>query len=133
MLDAQLAGRIHVERQYEGVPAIWCAPARLNQVFLHVLSNAIEAIAGEGTILLRTWVEAEQVCIGLGDSGVGMSAEQVAGLFDVAFRRGARVKMGMGLVADSHTVSEHGGQMQEHSEMGVGTEVTIRLPLRRSQ
>jgi signal transduction histidine kinase len=62
-----------------------------------------------------------------------MSAEQVAGLFDVAFRRGARVKMGMGLVADSHTVSEHGGQMQVHSEMGVGTEVTIRLPLRRSQ
>ena len=132
VLESQLAGRIHVERQYEGVPAIWCAPARLNQVFLHVMSNAIEVMAGEGTILLRTWVETEQVCIGLSDSGIGMSAEQVAGLFDIAFRRGARVKMGMGLVADLHTVREHGGQMQVHSEVGVGTEVIIRLPLRRS-
>ena len=38
--------------------------------------------------------------------------------------------MGMGLVTDVNTVNEHGGQMQVHSEVGVGTEVIIRLPLR---
>jgi signal transduction histidine kinase len=41
--------------------------------------------------------------------------------------------MGMGLVADSHTVSEHGGKMHVHSNVGVGTEVIIRLPLRQRE
>ncbi|HJP33797.1 MAG TPA: ATP-binding protein [Candidatus Latescibacteria bacterium] len=78
-------------------------------------------------------MEDDRVCVGIRDSGVGIPAEQLGGLFDVAFRRRARVKMGMGLVADSHTVSEHGGKMHVHSNVGVGTEVIIRLPLRQRE
>ena len=97
---------------------------------MHLITNALQAMDGRGTIRLRTWVEADLVCVGIGDDGVGIPAEQLSGLFDIAFRRRARVKMGMGLVADAHTVSEHGGQMHVHSKVGVGTEVIIRLPLR---
>lgn len=130
IMDSQWGGEITVDRQYGGLPAIWCAPARLNQVFMHLITNALQAMDGRGTIRLRTWVEADLVCVGIGDDGVGIPAEQLSGLFDIAFRRRARVKMGMGLVADAHTVSEHGGQMHVHSKVGVGTEVIIRLPLR---
>lgn len=130
IMDSQQGGEITVERQYGGLPEIWCAPARLNQVFMHLITNALQAMDGRGTIHLRTWVEGDRVCVGIGDDGVGIPAEQLGGLFDIAFRRRARVKTGMGLVADSHTVSEHGGQMHVHSKVGVGTEVIIRLPLR---
>jgi signal transduction histidine kinase len=131
VMDSQLGGDIDVERQYGELPAIWCAPARLNQVFMHLITNALQALdGGAGTIRLRTWVEDEQACVSVGDSGPGIPAEHLEGLFDVAFRQKARVKMGMGLVADVNTVNEHGGQMQVHSEVGVGTEVIIRLPLR---
>ncbi len=131
VMDAQLTGEIIVEREYGGVPAIWCAPARLNQVFIHLITNALQAMGGRGTIRLRTWVEeGTNVCVGIGDSGPGMTPEQVDGLFDVAFRHSARVKMGLGLIADAHTLSEHGGQLQVHSSVGVGTEIVLRLPLR---
>jgi signal transduction histidine kinase len=133
LMDSQLQGQITVEKEYGGIPAIWCTPARLNQVFMHLITNALQAMDGPGTLRLRTWVEDDRVCVGIRDSGVGIPAEQLGGLFDVAFRRRARVKMGMGLVADSHTVSEHGGKMHVHSKVGVGTEVIIRLPLRQRE
>ena len=56
-----------------------------------------------------------------GQESAGIVASDGAGL---------RLEVGMGLVADVNTVNEHGGQMQVHSEVGVGTEVIIRLPLR---
>ena len=131
-MDSQLSEQVLVQRDYGGVPAIWCAPARLNQVFIHLLTNALQAMGGSGTIRLRTWVQdGDHVCVGIADSGPGIPAEQLDGLFDIAFRRSTRVKMGMGLVADTHTIDEHGGQLEVHSEVGVGTEMIIRLPLRR--
>ena len=132
IMESEL-GAVVIAREYGGTPAIWCAPARLNQVFLHLITNALTAIEEAGTIALRTWTEEEVLCISISDSGQGIAAEDLDGLFDVSFRRSDRVKMGLGLVADSHTISEHGGQMQVRSEVGVGTEVVVQLPLRSHQ
>jgi len=129
-MQSQLGSRIEVQREYGGVPAIWCAPARLNQVFMHLITNALTSMDGSGTIRLRTWVETDQVWISISDSGTGIAAENLGGLFDIGFRRSARVKMGMGLVSDSHTIDEHGGRMHVQSEVSVGTEVSMQLPRR---
>lgn len=139
MMDAQLH-QVQVERDYAGVPAIWCAPARLNQVFMHLLSNALAAMEEDSTqegvrrkqISLRTWATGEDLFVSVKDAGCGMAAEQLEGLFDVGFRRHSRIKMGLGLVADVSTVHEHGGQLSVESERNVGTVVTLQLPLRRS-
>ena len=130
IMQSQLGSRIEVQREYGGVPAIWCAPARLNQVFMHLITNALTSMDGSGTIRLRTWVETDQVWISISDSGTGIAAENLDGLFDIGFRRSARVKMGMGLVSDSHTIDEHGGRMHVQSEVSVGTEVSMQLPRR---
>ncbi len=41
LMDSQLQGQITVEKEYGGIPAIWCTPARLNQVFMHLITNAL--------------------------------------------------------------------------------------------
>lgn len=129
MLERDLSSRIRVQKHYGKVQPLTGFPAELNQVFLNLLKNAIEAIPGQGTIRIRTEQIADGIRISIRDTGVGIAADQLPRLFEPSFsRKGSRVKAGIGLFTSYNIVQKHGGNIQVTSEIGKGATFAVFLP-----
>ncbi len=87
MFNHELINRITVIKKYEDIPIITCHEAELNQVFLNLLRNAIQSITGKGKITIRTFMENNNVCIQITDTGIGIPPEQIQNLFVPAFSK----------------------------------------------
>lgn len=126
--------RIRVERAYGDVPEIECYPGRLNQVFMNLLSNAIQAIPGEGQIRIAVHRENDVVKIEIRDSGLGMSKEVLGRIFDPFFTtKGVGVGTGLGLAISYGIVESHRGTIDVESAPGKGSTFTLTLPIRQPQ
>jgi signal transduction histidine kinase len=149
MLQHRLKARSHhagiqLERQYGEIPRVPCYPGQISQVFMNILSNALDALEhqaatqdssvrqGIGTITIETkQPQPDQVQIVIADDGPGISPEAQAHVFDVFFTTKPMGKgTGLGL-AISHqiVVEKHGGTLECHSEVGKGTQFLITLNL----
>lgn len=128
---------IEVIKEYAELPPVECYAGQLNQVFMNLLSNAIDALetVENPTIWIRTkQVHPEQVLISIADNGCGISAQTQPRIFDPFFTTKPIGKgTGMGL-AISHevVVRDHQGSLNCHSEPGQGTEFWIEIPIRQS-
>ncbi len=121
--------RIEVFRRYGEVPRITCVARQINQVFFNVLSNAIEAIEGEGRIAVVTERDGNRILIRVTDDGAGIAAEHLDRIFDPGFTTKGPVGTGLGLAICYQIVHEHGGEISVESCPGVGTKVKIVLPI----
>ncbi|HKK28750.1 MAG TPA: ATP-binding protein [Gemmatimonadota bacterium] len=131
VLGHELGDRIVVERRYGDLPPVECHPHRLNQVFLNLLSNAIHAIHGPGTIVVGTDAGDGQVTVAIEDSGVGIPEEDLPKIFDAGFTtRKERKGMGLGLLISQQIVHQHGGRIEVESRPGEGSTFRVRLPVR---
>ncbi len=129
LLSGELEGRVAVIRAYDDVPKILCYPGELNQVFLTLLTNAAEAIEGEGTIRIHAGQEEDSVYVRIADDGIGIPAERLERLFEFDFTAtGSRIKMGAGLVIARNIIHKHRGDIDVQSQAGVGSTFAIRLP-----
>ena len=112
LLKSQLGDRITTERNYGEIQPIYCSPGQLNQVFMHLLKNAIEAIEESGHISIRTCETEDEVCVLIRATGRGIPAEQLARISDFDFRAtDERMKMGFGLATDYRIVQDHEGDI----------------------
>jgi signal transduction histidine kinase len=131
LIPAKTIGGARTVKQYGDVPEIQCYAGRLNQVFMTLLTNAFEAIEGEGSVTIATWKDGDQVFIRITDTGRGIPPHQVDQLFDIGFQaKQSRVAAGLGLAASHSIVSQHGGEIGVESEAGKGTTFTVLLPVR---
>ena len=130
LLQSKIGGRIVIEREYGAIDPLYCASAQMNQVFMHVLRNAIEAIESEGSVKITTLMMDGDIEIRIADTGSGMPPEVVRKIFDFGFRQESRVRMGFGLFLAHKIVDDHGGRIEVESELDQGTSVAILLPLR---
>ncbi len=129
LLYNQLKRRIRVERHYGKLSPIECYPNRLNQVFLNLLVNAIQAIPGAGTIRIETWDEEGWIEIRISDTGIGIPPENLGRIFDPGFTtKGLGVGAGLGLSICYQILQEHGGKIDVQSTPGEGSAFTIQLP-----
>jgi PAS domain S-box-containing protein len=130
LIGPQAGDRITIHRRYLEAPAlVTCDPARLNQAFLNVLQNAVEAIAGEGEIHVSVGHQDDRVEVRIRDTGCGMTEQQIADAFDLRFySKDGRVRLGLGLAASRRSVTEAGGTLTIDSETGKGTTVVVTLP-----
>lgn len=129
LIRHEIRDGIEVAKEYGEIPEIYCYASELNQVFMTLLSNAVEAIEGEGTITLRTSVDKNKVRVEISDSGKGIPVEQLKTLFDFNFTtKDARVGMGMDLFSAYNIVQNHGGELTAETELGRGSTFTITLP-----
>lgn len=132
--QSQLKGRVEVVRQYGKLPQIECAPSQLNQIFLNLITNAGQAIDGEGRIYLHTQAEADGVAIRILDTGSGMSEEVRQRIFEPFYTTKPVGKgTGLGLSIVFRIIEDHGGSIEVRSTPGKGSAFTIRLPLRQSR
>lgn len=122
---------LEVTRDYPDRPAKVRAHAqRLNQVFLHVLQNAIKAAPGTGQISISIEdTEPGHIVVRVHDNGPGISNEVQAGMFDFGFSvKGGRMGLRLGLPSSQRTVREMGGEITVDSGPERGTTIVIDLP-----
>jgi PAS domain S-box-containing protein len=127
----KLKGRgIVVERVYSPVPKIVANRDRLEQVFLNLIVNAVDAMPGGGTLtvhLTRPTPELVEVCIA--DTGIGIEPEALDQIFEPFYTTKERGKgTGLGLLVSQRIIHDHGGKISATSESGVGTRMSILLP-----
>ena len=124
-----LKNRIEVVRQYGALPRISCMPSQLNQVFLNLLTNAAQAIEGQGKILLKTEAEEGWLKVTVQDTGKGIPADALPRIFDPFFTtKPVGQGTGLGLSISYQIVQQHGGDIRVTSQPGKGTRFTVRLP-----
>ena len=101
--------------------------AQMEQVFFNLLKNAFEAIRDGGAIDIDVTYDDNDVIVRLKDSGLGMTSEQVAHLFE-PYRTSKEHGTGLGLMITARLVRDHGGTIAVESEVGKGTTFTVRIP-----
>lgn len=130
ILRNQMTNRIEVVREYGDLPPINCYPGQLNQVFMNILNNAIQAIDKEGRICIQTMQNDRHVIVKIRDSGKGMSEELQKRIFDPFFTtKDVGEGTGLGLSISYGIIEKHQGKIEVNSTAGEGTEFIIELPL----
>jgi signal transduction histidine kinase len=120
---------VDIVKELEPVPEILCAPSKINQVFINLVTNAVQAMDGAGTLTIRTRHVDDWVEVDIEDTGCGIPEENLTKIMDPFFTTkpvGQGTGLGMSIV--SKIIEEHGGGIDIKSEVGVGTKFTIRLP-----
>ena len=126
-----LSKGIHVVRQYGGVPMVRCYAGRLNQVFLNLIVNAIQAIDKAGTVTLRTYARDGRAFVQISDTGCGIKPEHLNKIFDPFFTTKKQGDgTGLGLSVSYGIVREHNGTIEVQSKPGEGATFTVSLPLK---
>jgi signal transduction histidine kinase len=130
LIEAEGENRITIMKDYGDLPEIYCSPSSLNQVFMALFKNSIEAIKDKGEIKIRTFLNEDDINIEIIDNGNGIPTENIGVIFDVGFTtKGVKVGVGLGLsICYIIIVAEHKGNIDVSSELGKGTTVTITLP-----
>jgi two-component system NtrC family sensor kinase len=130
LLRCKINGRIRVEKQYVPERTLYCYAGRLHQVLMNLIGNAVDAIAGEGEIVITTSRTPEAFLISIRDTGAGIAAAILSKIFDPFFTtKPVGQGTGLGLAISYGIVQDHGGSIEVRSEEGVGTEFIVKIPL----
>jgi len=111
------------------LPAVWCDSDQLQQVFVNVCINALEATKAGGTLTVtaKTNRRNKTVTLRFADTGGGMTGEDIERAFD-PFYTTRDTGTGLGLAICHSIVEDHSGTIQISSKPGQGTTVSVRLP-----
>jgi signal transduction histidine kinase len=125
------AGGVTVRREHaDDVPPVHGSPGELNQVWTNLIDNAVDAMAGEGILTVRTYADEHAVVVEIEDTGPGMTDEVAVHAFEPFFTT-KEVGKGTGLGLDLSrriVVERHGGEIEVDSRPGA-TVMRVRLPL----
>lgn len=126
-----------VRHYHAGTDTVQGDDAQLQQVFMNLLLNAVEAMGPNGTLTVTTEIAdgengAQVLQIQIEDTGVGIKPENVAHLF-VPFFTTKRNGTGLGLVISHRIVLEHRGTIQVRSEPGKGSGFSLSLPVKAAE
>lgn len=121
---------VQLSTELESTPPLRCRPAHLNQVFLGLLLNAVQAVGGRGEIRIRTQSDANEIVVHVTDNGAGISEKNLSRIFDPFFTtREVGKGTGLGLTVCRDIVKAHGGSIEVESREGAGSQFAVRLPL----
>ncbi len=137
LLSHRLNPGIQVIKLYESLPLIECCPAQLNQVFMNIISNAIDELLAHNElsqpqIVIKTrLVENNKIEVRIRDNGTGIAPEIKDKIFDPFFTtKPVGQGTGMGLAICYQVVERHRGKIEVISELGEGTEFVVTLPVK---
>ena len=131
IVNNEIKYKADVIRNYGNIPDVECLPSQLNQVFMNLLLNAVQAIEQHGTITLRTGQQDDAVWVEISDTGKGIAPEYRQKIFDPFFTTKPIGKgTGLGLSLSYGIIQKHHGRIEVESEVGKGTSFRIWLPIK---
>jgi len=132
LLRNQYKNRIKILKEYNEDLMIECYSGQINQVLLNILSNAIQAIEDVGEIRIRTYGDDKYIFIVVSDTGKGIAEGDILRIFDPFFTtKDVGKGTGLGLSISYEIIKSHRGDIEVKSELGKGSEFTIKLPVRQ--
>jgi len=118
-----------VEDYDQALPAVECNPSQLNQVFLNLITNASQAIDGDGEVRVRTRVDDDFILVDVIDNGSGIPEDVLPRIFDTYFTTKPKgIGTGLGLPIARDIARAHGGDLRVSTAIGSGTTFTVALP-----
>jgi PAS domain S-box-containing protein len=122
---------VHLMTELTDMPKVTCYPAKVNQVIMNLVGNAIDASKEEGAVTVRTHATGTDAVIEVQDSGTGIPAAIREKIFDPFFTTTPQGEgTGLGLSISYGIVQDHGGSIEVESEEGKGSVFRVKLPLR---
>ncbi len=119
-----------LDRHFGEIPQVKCRPQELNQVFMNILINAVQAIDKGGMISVTTSVSGGMLKIEISDNGSGIPEDIRAKIFEPFFTTKEVGKgAGLGMSISYEIIQKHGGEILIESEIGKGSCFTVLLPL----
>jgi signal transduction histidine kinase len=129
ILQPQIRGNIQIIKSYQSLPPIRCYANLLIQVFINLISNAIQAIQREGQIFIRTSVGPNEQVVEIEDTGCGIPAANLEKIFDPLFTTKEQGHgMGLGLSICKGIIEKHHGTISVKSTVARGSLFNITLP-----
>lgn len=135
ILNNRLKYTVEVVKQYGDLPLVFCYPAQLNQVFMNLIANAVDAmeeakVQPQQITLITERLGGDRVMIKIRDNGPGIPEHLQSKLFDPFFTTKPIGKgTGLGLSICYQIVEKHAGTIAVESQPGAGTEFVITLPV----
>jgi signal transduction histidine kinase len=122
---------VRLDTAFEPLPPVLCHPGKVNQVFLNLLANAIQATEPGGSVTARSRPDPAGVVIEVTDTGCGIRPEHRSRLFEPFFTtKPIGQGTGLGLSVSFGIIRDHGGAIDVESEVGRGSTFRVRLPLK---
>ena len=120
---------LDIHRNYSGKLEVLANPEELLQVFVNLMTNAIHAMDGKGTLALSSWSEDGLAKISITDSGCGIPPEKMEKIFEPFYTtKPAGKGTGLGLQNVKAIVNKYQGDLKVKSQVGKGTTFLIELP-----
>jgi two-component system NtrC family sensor kinase len=131
ILSGQIAPGVTIQKDFVVIPKVRCNLRELNQVFFHILRNALQAVEGQGVVTVGTHPDGDQtVRVTIADTGSGIAEADQPHLFEPFFTtRPVGSGTGLGLHLAHNIMKKHGGRIEVESVEGSGTTFTIRIPV----
>ena len=129
---------VEVQKNFAEVPEIYCSPSRLNQVFINIITNAVQAMDGRGVLKISTAYnqtsQGDSVEVVFEDTGCGIPAEYLTKIMDPFFTtKPVGEGTGLGLSIVRQIVEQHEGQIFVDSKENVGTRIVLSFPVKGPQ
>jgi signal transduction histidine kinase len=130
---------LEIVKNYGKLPKVSCYPGKLNQVFMNILTNSIQAIKSKSNrdhdrIVITTKRMRNQVVISLADTGPGIPEDVRIKIFDPFFTtKGVGEGTGLGLSIVYTIIEKHAGKIEVVSEEGKGAEFILTLPIKHPE
>ena len=133
LLSNKLKQGISLEKDFEkkAMP-VFCFPGQLNQVFMNVLLNAIQAVEGTGIIKVEVKEQAENMVITISDNGYGIPDDKKQKIFEPFYTtKDVQEGTGLGLSITFGIIKKHKGSIEVKDNEPRGTTVIIKLPKKK--
>lgn len=136
LLTHELKAGVRIARDYGDLPPLLCRPDAMNQVYMNILQNAVQAMSrgpdpATGELRIVTRAEGDEVVLEFHDDGVGLSPDVLDKVFEPGYTSKPRgVGTGLGLAIAYRTVQIHGGRIEIESTPGEHTVFRVVLPRR---
>ncbi len=128
-LMASYSDDIELEKQYSQLPLLKAKPEEIQQIYLNIIRNAVQAMEGKGKLVISSAPENGQIVTKIQDSGPGIPQEYLSKIFDPFFTTKEQGEgTGLGLNIVHKLIEKYGGSISVESKVGEGTTFIVAFP-----
>jgi PAS domain S-box-containing protein len=133
LMRSDMAERsIRLQEEYQPLPDVFVDPHRIKEALMNIITNAVQALQGAGTITLKTYSRGNDAVLEVRDTGRGIPASELDSIYNPFFTTKSS-GTGLGLAITHRIIQEHSGRIEVESEVDRGTVFKVYIPIKEAQ